>query len=136
MADREAEAPKPPPALKASEPQASFAEEPSAADLPELEAGNEADQQIRIDARLGFWVSERSVLVSGVSDEASARLQDALAENILHWENPCCHKGPMRFGGRFLATRGCRVTNLTIFMAFFVQPAKNSVPDGCFCWAF
>lgn len=83
MADREAEAPKPPPALKASEAQASVAEEPSAAEVPELEAVTEADQQIRIDARLGFWVSERSVLVSGVSDEASARLQDALAENIL-----------------------------------------------------
>lgn len=83
MAGREAEAPKPPEPIEAPEPQASVAEKAPAAELPEPEAVTEADQQARINARLGFWVSERSVLVSGVSDEASARLQDALAANIL-----------------------------------------------------
>lgn len=43
----------------------------------------ESDQQVPVDARLGFWISEHMVLVSGVSDEASVRLQEALAENIL-----------------------------------------------------
>jgi len=36
-----------------------------------------------IRAQLGFWASDHAVLVSGVSDQASARLQDVLAQNIL-----------------------------------------------------
>ena len=37
----------------------------------------------QIHAHLGFWFSERLVLISGVSDQASTRLQDTLAKNIL-----------------------------------------------------
>ncbi|MDF0752176.1 2-isopropylmalate synthase [Marinobacter sp. 71-i] len=37
----------------------------------------------QISAHLGFWVSDRLVLISGVSDQASERLQDVLARNIL-----------------------------------------------------
>lgn len=62
----------------------SGAREQSTEDLaPEPDVATEPDSQVQIEARLGFWVSEHMVLVSGVSDEASSRLQDALAENIL-----------------------------------------------------
>lgn len=37
----------------------------------------------QISAHLGFWASDRLVLISGVSDQASERLQDVLARNIL-----------------------------------------------------
>ncbi|MCL7944484.1 hypothetical protein [Marinobacter sp. ATCH36] len=43
----------------------------------------EPDMQGKIDAHLGFWVSEHFVLVSNVSEEASEQLQNTLAENIL-----------------------------------------------------
>jgi hypothetical protein len=46
-----------------------------------LEAVEGSPSEIR--AHLGFWLSERLVLISGVSDQASTRLQDTLAENIL-----------------------------------------------------
>lgn len=52
-------------------------------ELPASEAVAEPDSQVRIETHLGFWVSERLVLVSRVSDEASGRLQETLAENIL-----------------------------------------------------
>lgn len=75
------ESPKP---VEAVELPVSGAREQSTEDLaPEPDVGTEPDSQVQIEARLGFWVSERMVLVSGVSDDASARLQDALAENIL-----------------------------------------------------
>ena len=46
-----------------------------------VDAAGELPRQIH--AHLGFWFSERLVLISGVSDEASTRLQDTLAQNIL-----------------------------------------------------
>jgi hypothetical protein len=50
---------------------------------PDTPAEPEPEPQAQVDAHLGFWVSEHLVLVSGMSDEASERLQHTLAENIL-----------------------------------------------------
>ncbi len=84
MAGSGEKAPKSPEPVETVELPASGAREPSPEDLsPESDVAAEPDSQVQIEARLGFWISERMVLVSGVSDEASARLQDALAENIL-----------------------------------------------------
>lgn len=43
----------------------------------------EPGAQVQLSANLGFWVTRSLVLVSGVSDQASERLQDVLARNIL-----------------------------------------------------
>ncbi|NMT63986.1 2-isopropylmalate synthase [Marinobacter orientalis] len=77
---------------KTAEPAVTGTVEPPAADmdepspeqiLPAPDASIDLDPKARIEARLGFWVSEHLVLVSSVSEDASERLQDTLAENIL-----------------------------------------------------
>lgn len=45
--------------------------------------GAVVDFPSQIHAHLGLWFSERFVLISGVSDQASTRLQDTLAKNVL-----------------------------------------------------
>lgn len=50
---------------------------------PEQDAAAEPEPLGQVEAHLGVWVSEHMVLVSGMSDEASERLQYTLAENIL-----------------------------------------------------
>ncbi|MFN2360169.1 MAG: hypothetical protein ABR522_03695 [Marinobacter sp.] len=84
MAGSNEEAIKAPAPASSAELPASATENVSPVDaLSASEAVAEPDSQVRVEAHLGFWVSERLVLVSSVSDEASERLQDALAENIL-----------------------------------------------------
>lgn len=84
MADSAAEAPAAQSDVEAVGQPTPSAEEQPSVDLPAAqESAPESGQQVQVDARLGFWVSERMVLVSGISDEASVRLQEALAENIL-----------------------------------------------------
>lgn len=46
-----------------------------------MDAARDLSRQIHV--HLGFWFSERLVLISGLSDQASTRLQDTLAKNIL-----------------------------------------------------
>lgn len=59
------------------------AEKESPVDLPPgVDVAQEAGTQFQIQAHLGFWMSERFVMVSSVSDEASEQLQDVLARNI------------------------------------------------------
>lgn len=50
---------------------------------PSEELGSGTGVPGQINAHLGFWVSDRLVLISGVSGQASERLQDVLAQNIL-----------------------------------------------------
>lgn len=84
MADSEPETPKAPESVKPVESPASVVEEPAPVEvLPDSEMTGEPEAGDRIEAHLGFWISERLVLVSGVSDKASERLQDTLAGNIL-----------------------------------------------------
>lgn len=52
-------------------------------EAPDPATATEPEPQVQVDAHLGIWVSEHLVLVSGMSDEASERLQYTLAENIL-----------------------------------------------------
>lgn len=47
------------------------------------EAPVEPEARFFISAHLGFWASESHLLISQWSDEASERLQDALARNLL-----------------------------------------------------
>ncbi|MBL3557137.1 MULTISPECIES: 2-isopropylmalate synthase [Marinobacter] len=51
--------------------------------VPEPDTAAEPEPLGQVDAHLGIWISEHMVLVSGMSDEASERLQHTLAENIL-----------------------------------------------------
>lgn len=84
MAGSGEKAPESPKPVEAVQLPVAGAREPLPEDLsPEPDVATEPGSQVQIETRLGFWVSERMVLVSGVSDDASARLQDALAENIL-----------------------------------------------------
>lgn len=83
MADNKPEPPSAPVSTESRE--APVVAEPEA---PANVSSDEKPETVRdlpgsIRAHLGFWFSERLVLISGVSDEASARLQDVLAENIL-----------------------------------------------------
>lgn len=84
MADSEPETPKVPESVKPVESPASLVEEPEPVEvLPDSDTIGEPEAGSRIEAHLGFWISERLVLVSSVSDQASERLQDTLAGNIL-----------------------------------------------------
>ncbi|MEP1214781.1 MAG: hypothetical protein ABJM11_12155 [Marinobacter sp.] len=65
-------------------PPTSVADMPLSGDVSQdTSAVAEPEPQAQVDAHLGFWVSEHLVLVSGISDEASERLQHTLADNIL-----------------------------------------------------
>lgn len=62
--------------------------QPEAESEPRAEPKANAPVEERVDlsdlrVTLGFWSTEDLVLVSGVSDDASERLQDALANNII-----------------------------------------------------
>lgn len=84
MAGSETEVPEAPKPVSADELPAADTEVSSSVDAsPALGQAPEPARQGQIVAHLGCWVSERMVLVSGMSDEASERLQETLAGNIL-----------------------------------------------------
>lgn len=66
------------------DPPASVANEPPAEETaPAVDAPSDIDLKAQINASLGIWIAEHLVLVSSISDEASERLQENLAGNIL-----------------------------------------------------
>lgn len=84
MAGSETEASETPKPVSADVSPAGGTERASSVDpSPALDVAPEPARQGQIVAHLGCWVSERMVLVSGMSDEASERLQETLAANIL-----------------------------------------------------
>lgn len=71
----------PPKALAQPAPVAEIVPEESSLPTPSREP--EPESRGLVSAYLGFWMAREMVLVSSMSDQASDRLQDALAKNIL-----------------------------------------------------